>query len=202
MGKRTDYDLSGWGPNGRFLSAFEKEEIQDLLFDEGVDDYGCSHSANEPEIMSFGSESFGAYDDVRKALSGYARRNPEMLLELEYSCEDDNEHQLIRLKGDEIEEHDRIETYPPFTRLTLPDEANLLPVLRFHYDSIDGSPETSILVLLTCCPSADKLKELEDSISSYIESVPAWGFEQLIHDVLSAENIGHWILAPTHTFHI
>ncbi len=44
MGKRTDYDLNGWGPSGRFLSAFEKEEIQDLVFDEGVDDYGCSHS--------------------------------------------------------------------------------------------------------------------------------------------------------------
>ena len=41
MGKRTDYDLCGWGPNGRFLSAFEKEEIQDLIFDEGMDDYGC-----------------------------------------------------------------------------------------------------------------------------------------------------------------
>ena len=74
MGKRTDYELYGWGPNGRFLSAFEKEEIQDLVFDEGVDDYGCSHSDNEPEIMSFGSESFYAYDNVRlcKAQSGDA----------------------------------------------------------------------------------------------------------------------------------
>ena len=80
MGKRTDYDLRGWGPNGRFLSAFEKEEIQDLLFDEGMDDYGCSSRDNEPEIMSFGSEYYGAYEDVRKALSGYAHRNPEVLL--------------------------------------------------------------------------------------------------------------------------
>ena len=110
MGKRTDYDLRGWGPNGRFLSAFEKEEIQDLVFDEGVDDYGCNHGATEPDIMSFGSDCFGAYDDVRKALSGYASRNPEMLLELEYTCEDDHVHQLIRFKGDEVEEHDRIET--------------------------------------------------------------------------------------------
>lgn len=202
MGKRTDYDLNGWGPSGRFLSAFEKEEIQDLVFDEGVDDYGCSHSDNEPEIMSFGSESFNAYDDVRKALSGYARRNPDMLLELEYTCEDDNEHQMIRFKGDAVEEHDRIETYPPFIHLTLPDEANPLPVLEFHFNSIDDSPDSTILVLLESEPTADTIGALEDSISSYTESVPAWRFEQLIHDVLSAADISHWIITPTHTFHI
>ena len=202
MGKRTDYDLNGWGPSGRFLSAFEKEEIQDLVFDEGVDDYGCSHSDNEPEIMSFGSESFYAYDNVRKALSGYARRNPDMLLELEYTCEDDNEHQMIRFKGDAVEEHDRIETYPPFIHLTLPDEANPLPVLEFHFDSIVGSPDSTILVLLESEPTADTIGMLEDSISSYTESVPAWSFEQLIHDVLSAADISHWIITPTHTFHI
>ena len=84
--------------------------------------------------------------------------------------------------------------------MTLPNEDRPLPVLEFHYDSIDGSPDTSILVLLTCFPSADKLNELEDSISSYIENVPSWGFEQLIHDVLSSENIGHWIITPMHTF--
>ena len=95
MGKRTDYDLRGWGPNGRFLSAFEKEEIQDLVFDEGMDDYGCSSRDNEPEIMSFGSEYYGAYEDVRKALSGYAHRNPEVLLELKYDCDDDDEHLIV-----------------------------------------------------------------------------------------------------------
>ena len=202
MGKRTDYELYGRGPNGRFLSAFEKEEIQDLVFDEGVDDYGCNHGATEPDIMSFGSDYFGAYDDVRKALSGYASRNPEMLLELEYTCEDDHVHQLIRFKGDEVEEHDRIETYPPFIHLTLSDEANPLPVLEFHFDSIDGGSETSILVLLESEPSSDTVGELEDSISSYTESVPTWSFEQLIHDVLSAADISHWIITPRHTFHI
>ncbi|MBQ8962474.1 MAG: hypothetical protein IJV04_06385 [Lachnospiraceae bacterium] len=202
MGKRTDYDLSGWGPNGRFLSAFEKEEIQDLVFDEGVDDYGCNHSAIEPEIMSFGSDYFGAYDDVRKALSGYASRNPEMLLELEYICEDDHVHQMIRFKGNEVEEHDRIEAYPPFSRLVLPNEANPLPVLEFHFDSIDGSPETSILVLLASELPMDVIERLEDSISSFTDNVSAWSFEQLIHDVLSADGIGHWILKPTHTIGI
>ena len=202
MGKRTDYDLSGWGPDGRPLSAFEKEEIQDLVFDEGVDDYGCNHGATEPEIMSFGSDYFGAYDGVRKALSSYASRNPEMLLELEYTCEDDHVHQMIRFKGDEVEEHDRIETYPPFSRLVLPDETNPLPVLEFHFDSIDGSPEASILVLLESELPMDVIERLEDSISSFTDSVPAWSFEHLIHDVLSAEGIGHWILSPMHTFRI
>ena len=202
MGKHTDYELCGWGPNGRYLSAFEKEEIQDLVFDEGVDDYGCNHGATEPEIMSFGSDCFGAYDDIRKALSDYASRNPEVLLELEYICEDDRVHQLIRFKGDKVEEHDRIEAYPPFSRLVLPDEDNPLPVLEFHFDSIGGSPRTSILVLLEGELPMDVIGRLEDSISSYTDSVPAWGFEQLVHDVLSAEGVSHWILSPTHTFHI
>ena len=202
MGKRTDYDLRGWGPSGRFLSAFEKEEIQNLVIGEGVDDYGCSGSDDEPEIMSFGSESINAYDDVRKALSGYARLNPDMLLELEYACEEDNDHHLIRFKGDAVEEHDRIETYLPFTHLTLPDATYPLPVLEFHFDSIDGSPDSTILVLLESELTAVTIDALEDSISSYTESVPVWGYEQLVHDVLSAADISHWIITPTHTFHI
>lgn len=202
MGKRTDYDLCGWGPNGRFLSAFEKEEIQDIVFDEGVDDYGCNHGATDPEIMSFGSEYFGAYDDVRKALSSYAIRNPEMLLELEYTCEDDHVHQLIRFKGDEVEEHDRFEAYPPFVKLTFNGDDNPLPVIEFNYEAVDDEPAASILVLLDHYPDKDELSTLEDSISSYIDSVPAYGYEQMIHDVLSADGIGHWILKPTHTFNI
>lgn len=202
MGKRTDYDLRGWGPNGRFLSAFEKEEIQDLVFDEGMDDYGCSSRDNEPEIMSFGSEYYGAYEDVQKALSDYAHRNPEVLLELKYDCDDDDEHQLIRFKGDEVEEHNRFETFPSFVKLTSNGDSNPLPVIEFNFEAVDDEPAASILVLLDHCPDKDTLAALEDSISSYIDSIPAYGYEQLIHDVLWVDGIGHWILKPTHTFNI
>ena len=75
--------------------------------------------------------------------------------------------------------------------------------IRFRcWNSIDGGSETSILVLLESEPSSDTVGELEDSISSYTESVPTWSFDQLIHDVLSAAEISHWIITPRHTFHI
>ena len=201
MGKHTDYDLRGWKPNGGYLSAFEKEEIQDMLFDEGVDDYGCSHKNDEPEIMSFSGESFFTYDNVRKALSGYARSNPTILLELEYACEDDNDHQMIRFRGNEFEEYNRFEAYPAFFRLTLPNETNQLPVLEFHFESTDDRPDSTILVLLESKPTEDMLLELEDSISSYTEK-PAWEYEQMIHDTLAAEGIGHWIIKPVYTFNV
>ena len=202
MGQSSSFELHGWKKDGTGLPVSMKHEIQDVMFSTDVDDYGTECNDKDSFIMNCGSEYFGAYDAANKALSEYAETHEDVLLEMYYDCEEANEYHAIRFHGKDTEEFDRIEVYPPFVRLTLPNEDHSLLVLEFKYASIDGSPETSILVLLTCCPSADKLKEVEDSISSYIESVPAWGFEQLIHDVLSAENIGHWILAPTHTFHI
>jgi hypothetical protein len=125
-----------------------------------------------------------------------------MLLELKYDCDDDNEHQMIRFRGDEVEEHDRFEVFPSFVKLTFNGDNNQLPVIEFNFEAVDDEPAASILVLLDHCSDKDELAELEDSISSYIDSVPAYGYEQLIHDVLSTDGIGHWILKPTHTFNI
>lgn len=202
MGQSSRFELHGWKKDGKGLPVSVKHEIQDVMFSTDVDDYGTDCNDEDSFIMNCGSEYFGAYDAACKALSDYTEAHQDVLLEMYYDCEEVNDYHAIRFCGKDTEEFDRIEVYPPFVRLALPNEAQSLPVLEFEFASIDGGPETTILVLLTCLPSSDKLKELEDSISAYIESVPALKFDQLIHDVLSSENIGHWILAPTHTFHI
>lgn len=75
-------------------------------------------------------------------------------------------------------------------------------VLCFHYEAMDGDSETLIHVLLERPLNAGQLHALEDSISSYIDSIPAWNFEQLIHNALDAAGIGHTLLMPDYTFHI
>ena len=132
--------------------------------------------------MNCGSEYYGAYDSAYQALSAYAKEHDGVLIEMYYECEEENDYHCIRFRGTETEEYDRVSAYPPFTRLSIPSEGNPLPVLGFHFASIDGSPDTSILVLLDRQLSEDVLARLEDSVSAYIDSVPAWKFEQLIHD--------------------
>lgn len=202
MGLASSFELHGWKANGDGLPVAVKHEIQDVMFATDVDDYGTDCNDEDSFIMNCGSEYYGAYDSAYQALSAYAKEHDGVLIEMYYDCEEENDYHCIRFRGTETEEYDRVSAYPPFTRLSIPSEGNPLPVLGFHFASIDGSPDTSILVLLDRQLSEDVLARLEDSISAYIDSVPAWKFEQLIHDVLSAENIGHWILTPTHTFHI
>ena len=119
MGKFTSYSLSAWGPDGRFLSASEKESLQDWVLDEGVTDLGCDHGDDGPFVMSFCDMSLFAYERVERALSGFAGIHPDLLIELEYNCDDDDCHQLIRFKGNDQEEVDRVEYYPAFRRLTM-----------------------------------------------------------------------------------
>lgn len=202
MGKSSFFELSGWKAGGGNLPVKAKHEIQDIVFETEVEDYGTSCTEQDPFIMSFGDESFSAYENVTRALADYAESHPDVLLDLHYECEEVNDYHNIRFQGLECEEYDRVVFFPPFVKLTFNGDDNPLPVIEFNFEAIDDEPAASILVLLDRCPDKDKLAALEDSISSYIDSVPAYGYEQLIHDVLSADGIGHWILKPTHTFNI
>lgn len=194
MGFFTSYDLRGWGPDGRFLSASEKEEIQNFVFDEGVEDCGCSHSDRDEHIMSFCDTSFHAYDDVTNVLRDYAGLHPDFLLELEYSSEAED-HQLIRFKGDDAEIKDRVEFFPPFSRLARREDDNSLPILEFQMN------DKSIMVLVDRAMSTEGLDAIEDSVMSYCDnSAPNPKPEQLIHDVLSAANVSYWFLKPDRTF--
>ena len=202
MGQSSSFELHGWRANGDGLPVSVKEEIQDVMFSTDVDDYSSVCNDKDSFIMNCGSEYYGAYDSAFKALSAYAQEHDDAVIEMYYDCEEENDYRCVRFKGVETEEYDRVSVYPPFAKLVIPNENHPLPLLKFNFKSIKDSQEAAFLVLLNRWPSTDMIGTLEDSISSYMENMPTSSCEQLIHDVLSAEGIGHWILSPTHTFNI
>ena len=202
MGFFTNYNLSGRGPSNRFLSASEKEFIQDLIFDYGVDDLGTSHSPDDSFIMSFADTSFGAYGNVRGMLTDYTRGNPGVTLDLEYADEAEL-HQILRFRDGEVEEIPRVEFYAPFTKLTLPDDDdNRMPVLSFRFMSRRGSMVTQLLVLYDGWLSNEKIREIEDGVAALAERRQNNSYEQFVHDVLNGAGVVHWIIKPRHTFEV
>ena len=77
-------------------------------------------------------------------------------------------------------------------------------VFCFHFDPISSDEvATDILVELTPWSSANppSYATIEDAISSYIDTVQAWSFEQIVMDVCSSFGAAK-IIRPEHTFHI
>ena len=74
---------------------------------------------------------------------------------------------------------------------------------RFNFAPIDDEEESGHDVFaLVALPDAlehrnDAVVLISDSISSYIESVPAWNFEGLVRDVLDASGFEYEIIDPT-----
>ena len=71
----------------------------------------------------------------------------------------------------------------------------------------DGSPlpaenRQEVIDILGRSLSADELDSLEDSIASYAEAYEDYCIEELIHDVLNAAAIEHWIISPMRTYRI
>lgn len=202
MGKRTSYELFGWAPSGSGLPTDEKEALQDRVIDLGFEEWASNCDESESYIVGFSHESDYAYSEIREALSQYAMQHPEYLLELQYECEDDEDHHRIRFMDSDMEEYDQISVFPPFTRLTHSSENDELPVLAFHFVEMDGMPEARILVLTERRLKEQEIGELEDSISSYMESTAAVDYELAVRDVMNATDIGYWLLTPQTTFYI
>ena len=74
---------------------------------------------------------------------------------------------------------------------------------RFHFAPIDDEEENGYDVFaLILLPDAleqknDAVAQISDSISSYIESVPAWTFDGLVRDVLDASGLEYELIDPT-----
>ena len=77
-------------------------------------------------------------------------------------------------------------------------------MLEFHFDPIEDEPDNqSVYVLIHGRLEPEELMEIEDSISSYLESMEEYGFEKLVADVMNGHPSVSWrILRPEHTFHI
>lgn len=77
-------------------------------------------------------------------------------------------------------------------------------LLEFHFDPIEDEPDNqSVYVLVQGKLDPNELSEIEDSISSYLNSMNDYGFEKLVEDVMNAHcAVSYRILQPDHTFHV
>lgn len=76
-------------------------------------------------------------------------------------------------------------------------------ILEFCFEPIEADDASAmLLVRVETELNSVVYSTIEDAIASYIESVPAWSFEQLVCDVLRQLGYSFEILKPTHTFHI
>lgn len=77
-------------------------------------------------------------------------------------------------------------------------------LLEFRFDPIEDEPsDQSVYVLIHGRLEPDELTEIEDSISSYLDSMSEYGFEKLVEDVMKAHaSVSFRIISPEYTFHI
>lgn len=77
-------------------------------------------------------------------------------------------------------------------------------LLEFHFDPVEDEPDNqSVYVLVHGKLDPNELAEIEDSISSYLESMNEYGFEKLVEDVMNEHRtVSYRIIQPDHTFHV
>lgn len=76
-------------------------------------------------------------------------------------------------------------------------------VVRFYFEPIDDDEGcgNDVLAIVTLPEELEQrntaISEIQDSISAYLDSVPAWEFEKLACDVLNASGFEYEIIEPT-----
>ena len=120
MSRLCNYDLCGWDSSGRPLSnalIYKLDEILDRL---GAEDCGSGITEGCPYITSFSTEAQGASDEVEQALLSFSQAHPDILLELEYVCLDEEIHSKTRYMNGMTETVDAVVSFPPFDTLHIP----------------------------------------------------------------------------------
>lgn len=69
-------------------------------------------------------------------------------------------------------------------------------LLRFKFVDVDGMNTDVDIFVLTYAITNDKENEIEDAISSYIDSVEDWQYEELINDVFASFDLDYRIVSP------
>ena len=77
-------------------------------------------------------------------------------------------------------------------------------LLEFHFDPIEDEPDNqSVYVLVHGKLDPNELAEIEDSISSYLESMSEYGFEKMVENVMKVHRtVSYRIIQPDYTFHV
>lgn len=76
--------------------------------------------------------------------------------------------------------------------------------LEFRFDPIgDASDNLSVYVLIHGTPDPVELASIESSAASYLKVVNAYGFEEMVHEVMKEHPaLSFRILEPNHIFHV
>lgn len=74
-------------------------------------------------------------------------------------------------------------------------------VIRFNYVDVDGMGTNVDIFVLIDKISNDLRNQIENAISSYIDSVEDWQYEELVCDVLNSFGLDYEIINPV-TFYI
>ena len=69
-------------------------------------------------------------------------------------------------------------------------------LLRFKFVNVDGMDTDIDIFVLTDDITNDKKHEIEDAISSYIDSVEDWQYEELVKDIFASFDLDYKIVNP------
>lgn len=69
-------------------------------------------------------------------------------------------------------------------------------LIKFHFVDTDGMGTDIDILVLTHEVSNDLRDEIEDAISSYINSVEDWQYEELINEIFSSFDLDYEIINP------
>lgn len=120
MGIIYDYELHGWDAGGKPLSEDLTEDILNILDQIGTDECTISPVMKDSFITKYQSVNQGASGEVDDALKDFCAKHPDVLLQMEYLCQDNGFHSRTRYKNGETEEVEAVVTFPPFQKLLLP----------------------------------------------------------------------------------
>lgn len=69
-------------------------------------------------------------------------------------------------------------------------------LLRFKFVAVDGMDTDVDIFVLTSVITNDEKSEIKDAISSYIDSVEDWQYEELVNDVFASFDLDYKIVSP------
>ena len=69
-------------------------------------------------------------------------------------------------------------------------------LLRFKFVNVDGIDTDVDIFVLTYAITNDKKNEIKDAISSYIDAVEDWQYEELINDIFMSFDLDYEIVSP------
>lgn len=123
MSRYCCYELSAWETDGSNPSQSLRNALDQVLDELSVENYNDVVPEDSHCIASFTTEAQGASCDVEVALVAFSASHPGLMLELDFSCPDEEIRSKSRYLNGKTETVDAVVSFPPFATLQLPKPA-------------------------------------------------------------------------------